>query len=308
MFKASKAAVATVGAAALVLGVSVAGYAASTITMTLSTDAAVGTEMTIQFNEGVTPGGTYFDIWACPNQDVQPVDGADEGDCEPMTFFNRETVDGLEASAVLAMKWVLGNEPTPSSALDGTPYLNGGVPYLINPPGWDGDAGAPEAGSNGWCDYQGWYIIVNDFDSGEFHSNWSNAISASGCGPAAAAATTATQGIGLNLDAEPGQQVAGAPVEFHGYKMAPSSNYTLVLEPGAQTLAAGTANASGNFVGPYTLPSLAPGTYRLILTATGPDGRTYQLVQEFVVGADGAFLSIGAAVGSIGVAAPSYTG
>jgi LPXTG-motif cell wall-anchored protein len=166
----------------------------ATETMTLTGDAVLGNNMTIAFKNvaGNDPVGDYYDVWMCPNKDVKPVDLGVTGDCVPVTFWNRAVVANYsQNTTALTMTWKLANEPVPGLiAAGGASYLDGsGEPITMDPPTEDG----------GWCAYEGWFMIVNDYDGGA-HSNWSPAIGAAGCSePAAGLANTGvdTQQTGL---------------------------------------------------------------------------------------------------------------
>lgn len=151
--------------------------------MTLTGDAVLGSYMTVAFKNGETPVGGYYDVWMCPNQDVKPIDLGQTGDCVAVTFWNRATVASYnQSTTALTMTWLLANEPVPGMiAQGGANYLDSsGDPILMDEPSEDG----------GWCAYEGWYIIVNDYDGGA-HSNWSPALGAAGCSePAAGLANT----------------------------------------------------------------------------------------------------------------------
>jgi LPXTG-motif cell wall-anchored protein len=169
-----------------------------TETMTLTGDAVLGNYMTVAFKSGVTPVGDYYDVWMCPNKDVKPVDGAITGDCTAVTFWNRAAVASYnQATSALTMTWQLSNETVDGLiAQGGASYLDGsGEAVVMDPPSEDG----------GWCAYEGYFMIVNDYDGGA-HSNWSPAISATGCSEAAGSGT----GSGAEL-AKTGQnaQLAG---------------------------------------------------------------------------------------------------
>ena len=146
----------------------------ATQTMTLTGAAQMGEPMTISFNNGETPVGDYYDIWMCPNTDVKPVDGAETGECVAVTFWNRALVANYnQQTSALTMTWSLADIPVPGRvSVGGDNYLDdGGDPILIDP---------PTDGEGGWCQYEGWYLIVNDYDGGA-HSNFSDALSATGC-------------------------------------------------------------------------------------------------------------------------------
>ena len=141
--------------------------------MTLTGDATLGHYMTVSFKNGADPVGDYYDVWMCPNKDVKPVDGAEFGDCVAVTFWNRASVANYDQSATaLTMTWQLANEPVPGKISEGgANYLDSnGDPIMMDEPQDDG----------GWCAFEGWYIIVNDYDGGA-HSNWSPALAAAGC-------------------------------------------------------------------------------------------------------------------------------
>jgi LPXTG-motif cell wall-anchored protein len=166
----------------------------ATETMTLTGDAVLGNNMTIAFKNvaGNDPVGDYYDVWMCPNKDVKPVDLGVTGDCVPVTFWNRALVANYsQNTTALTMTWKLANEPVPGLiAAGGASYLDDiGEPITMDPPTEDG----------GWCAYEGWFMIVNDYYGGA-HSNWSPAIGAAGCSePAAGLANTGvdTQQTGL---------------------------------------------------------------------------------------------------------------
>lgn len=112
----------------------------------------------------------------CEDKNVIPNDlSLENGTCLPLTFWNRDAVANYsQQTTARTMSWVLQN--TDSPALN---PLSADAPYL-------GGAGeelpiSPPDSENGWCDYAGWYLNVNDF-SGGGNSNWSAAFSADGCG------------------------------------------------------------------------------------------------------------------------------
>lgn len=154
-------------------------------TMTLTGTPKLGETMTVQFNEGVTPVGEFFDIWICPDQTVLPNDNNDDnGQCEVVTFWLRAAVAnfGTDTEAgqdpVLSMKWVLSSTPTPGLKPNGDPYLTpDDATILVNPPGYNSEE--PET-FGGWCQFDGWYFNVNDYSGGS-NSNWSAPFEATGC-------------------------------------------------------------------------------------------------------------------------------
>lgn len=168
-----------------------------TETMTLTGDAVLGNYMTIAFKNVPLndPVGTYYDVWMCPDKNVKPVDLGDTGNCIAVTFWDRGLVNNYsQNTTALTMTWQLSNESVPGLiSQGGVSYLDAnGDPINMDPPTEDG----------GWCAYEGWYMIVNDYDGGA-HSNWSPAIGAAGCSePAAgsgAGAGLADTGLNLQL-------------------------------------------------------------------------------------------------------------
>lgn len=165
-----------------------------TETMTLTGDAVLGSYMTVAFKAGVDPVGDYYDVWMCPNKDVKPIDEVNEGDCIAVTFWNRGVVASYDQStSAKTMTWLLSNESQPGLiAQGGANYLDGsGEPINMDPPSEDG----------GWCAYEGWYMIVQDYIDGDVaqtgaHSNWSPALGAAGCSePAAGGAALPDTGL-----------------------------------------------------------------------------------------------------------------
>ena len=161
-----------------------------TDTMTLSGDFALGEYMTIEFNDGEVPYGDYFDIWMCPTNDFLPIDGVDQGDCEAVTFWERAAVANyVQETSALSMTWQISNEAVPGLVSEG------GAAYLDSS---DGQIMVDAVeGDGGWCQYEGWYLVVNDYDSSEndhgLHSNFSEPLSAVGCSESATLADTGVE-------------------------------------------------------------------------------------------------------------------
>lgn len=107
--------------------------------------------------------------------------------------------------------------------------------------------------------------------------------------------------IHLDLQASLGQRISGASVVIGGQGLAGGSAYTLTVRSTPQVIDQGTASALGNFSKQVMMPSLAPGSHTLTLSAVAPDGSTLTLVQGFTVGSDGAVTAVGSAAGSSGV-------
>lgn len=164
-----------------------------TDTMTLSGDFAMGEYMTIEFNDGEAPYGDYFDIWMCPTTDLRPVDGVEQGDCVPVTFWQRSTVANYDQNtSALTLTWQIANEDVAGLTSEGGAAYLDSADSQIMVDAVDGDGG--------WCQYEGWYLIVNDYDSNNndhgLHSNFSEPLSAAGCSEPAALADT-------GVDAQP---------------------------------------------------------------------------------------------------------
>ncbi len=171
--------------------------------MDLTGTPQLGQSMTVAFKAGQDPAGDYFDIWMCPNKDVLPVDQASFGDCVTPTFWNRGLVNGYPGgnpqTTALSMKWLLADEDVPGlNPSNDQPYLdNSSQPIVV---------GAPSLDEGGWCAFEGWYLLINDFDSsnmvGYGHSNWSEPFSAIGCSespsdPTALPDTGASSTVGI---------------------------------------------------------------------------------------------------------------
>ena len=109
----------------------------------------------------------------------------------------------------------------------------------------------------------------------------------------------ATPAIGLNLEAVSGTASQGRAVDYVGFRMKPGSPYSLVIQPAGQVLESGVVEARGDFSGRPALPALGPGAYSVVLKSIGEDGKSYQLSQSFVVGADSLIQSVAEPVGTI---------
>jgi len=109
-------------------------------------------------------------------------------------------------------------------------------------------------------------------------------------------------GIELELSAEIGATVAGAPVQVSGGGLKPTSPYTLTLRSDPVVLVDGTTDASGNFFNLVDLPAgLTPGTHTLTLVGIAPDDSELTRTVSFTVTAGGTF-------GSIDEGAPAPSG
>lgn len=104
--------------------------------------------------------------------------------------------------------------------------------------------------------------------------------------------------IHLDLQAEVGDAISGAPVVIGGQGLAGGSNFTLIVRSDPQVVDSGTASPLGNFSKRVFMPALSPGSHTLTLTATAPDGSSLSLVQPFSVGANGLVTSLSPTTGS----------
>jgi hypothetical protein len=102
----------------------------------------------------------------------------------------------------------------------------------------------------------------------------------------------------MALQASVGSTVEGTQVSFTGVAMKTGSTYVLQVNSEPVILARGTIADGGTISGLPRLPALPPGTHTLRLTTTGSDGSSLTIVQVFVVGEDGRFVSISDPVGS----------
>jgi LPXTG-motif cell wall-anchored protein len=146
--------------------------------MNLTGTPQLGQYMTVAFASGQNPVGDEIITFACPDKNVLPVDSyLPQGNCVEATRWSRGDVTGFPGgnpqTTALALKWLLADENVP--ALD----PSNDQPYIGSP-----GADVVVAPVDGWCAYEGWYLIVNDHDSGFLggtgghgHSNWSEAFS-----------------------------------------------------------------------------------------------------------------------------------
>jgi hypothetical protein len=163
-------------------------------TMTLSSSTAVPTVgtsvLTIQFDEGRTPAGNFFDIWACPDTTVAPVSGGIEGGCRPILFWIREATSNVESTP--ANRALKANELTMSWLID---FVDRPAYFVYDTDEYlDPDNGSPRVVGGladdleDVCVLEGTYIIVHDFldPSGPhgLHSNFIGPLQVPGCTPA----------------------------------------------------------------------------------------------------------------------------
>lgn len=140
----------------------------SGISMELSGQARLDGTVTVRFLDGVTPVGSFFDIWVCGSNaftaDRRPDDGVGDdanADCIDLTFWGRP-------DEARTLQWVL--------SLDDSSAINPdtGQPYPDASPVSGADyCGFEEALTDreGTVMQAPYYLIVHDFSGGE-HSNW----------------------------------------------------------------------------------------------------------------------------------------
>jgi LPXTG-motif cell wall-anchored protein len=169
------------GALAISIGGATPAFAIdpSPAVMNLTGTPQLGQYMTVAFASGQNPVGDAFKISTCPDKNVLPVDSyLPQGNCVEIGTWYRGDVTGFPGgnpqTTALGMRWLLADENVPGlNPSNDQPYpMNDPTSLLISPP------------VGGWCAYEGWYIIVNDHDSGFLggtgghgHSNWSEAFS-----------------------------------------------------------------------------------------------------------------------------------
>jgi len=100
--------------------------------------------------------------------------------------------------------------------------------------------------------------------------------------------------IHLDLQARPGDKVAGAPVVIGGEGLQSGSPYSLVVRSTPVTVDSGSASTGGTFSKRLLLPSgIAPGVHTITLSAIGSDGSALSLTQTFTVAPNGTFSAMG---------------
>jgi hypothetical protein len=112
------------------------------------------------------------------------------------------------------------------------------------------------------------------------------------------AASSVTPAIHKDVNALPGDPVAGTSVLIEGQGLPAGSTYTLLLSSPANLISSGTVGRSGSFSSVLVLPSgIPPGTHTLTLSVSGPNGFSLSLITRFVVNLDGTFASLVSGVG-----------
>jgi hypothetical protein len=138
------------------------------------TGLALNDVITISFNAGEEPVGSYFDTWICtgtshlPDDDDNEGEAAEQAGCTPFLFWDRTGAVEQEPYPTL-MSFRFGLEDTDAFSaanLGGTAFLEG-MPGLLT---WfdefEGDGPFDDL-----CDINGLYFIVHDY-SGGGHSNF----------------------------------------------------------------------------------------------------------------------------------------
>jgi hypothetical protein len=135
-----------------------------------------GDVLTISFDVGQTPSGTFFDTWLCAGTTFAPrddgdTDAANEAGCFPFLFWDRE-------NDARSMSFTFGLEDSaayPNSDLSGTPF-EVGMPGLLR---WFEENGE-DRGLSEPCDLNGLYFITHDYGGGD-HSNFLGPLSGIPC-------------------------------------------------------------------------------------------------------------------------------
>lgn len=118
--------------------------------------------------------------------------------------------------------------------------------------------------------------------------------------------------IDMTIDIEPGQPVAGANTTVSGAWLKADSAWTVTLKEPAQVMCTstdsnyGNTNVFGAFLCNFAMPSLAPGTYYLVLEGIASDGSAVTRTATIIVDASGNLVSFtydraGAALADTGV-------
>ena len=189
-----------VTAASLLAGLLFSMFSASAlaqttgISMELSGEAQLNGTVTVRFLDGVTPVGTFFDIWVCGSgafaADSRPDDNlADEDnpDCIDLTFWERGS------GGVLALQWALSEDDNPAIDPDtGLPY-QGAAP--VDGADYCG-LEEPLVDREGTLLQAPYYLIVHDYSGGE-HSNWLGPIACGAPREAVAVPVDSLWGQGL---------------------------------------------------------------------------------------------------------------
>ncbi len=146
------------------------------ITMELAGQAELDGTVTVRFLDGVTPVGTFFDIWVCGSNaqaaDRRPdanASDAENADCVPLTFWFRE-------NDARALQWVLSADDNPAIDPDtGQPHPGAGPVDGADYCGLE----EPLTDVEGSLMQAPYFLIVHDYSGGE-HSNWLGPIN---CNP-----------------------------------------------------------------------------------------------------------------------------
>jgi hypothetical protein len=145
----------------------------------------------------------------------------------------------------------------------------------------------------GICEGSDYPFLLSQFSSyscpvAESGSNDSSALSAG------------VPGIFLYVAGSAGRLVEGTPVYHGAAGIAPNTSYTLSVQRiGARALtrtvlAGGETNGRGHVEGRIGLGSLAPGSYKIVMTGYHALGYPLVLTNHLTVGTNGAIVSVSA--------------
>ena len=146
---------------------------------------ALNDVITISFDAGETPAGTYFDTWLCtgtshaPRDDEEVVGTAAAAGCTPFLFWDRS--DNGNAT-LMSFRFGLADTGAFSAANLGGSEFNDGMPGLES---WFADNIEDEDFPFAdLCEVNGLYFIVHDYAAGD-HSNFLGPLSGIPCQNAA---------------------------------------------------------------------------------------------------------------------------
>lgn len=153
-----------------------------------------------------------------------------------------------------------------------------------------------------WAIVQGWvpfemplriWGICSNFNSGYPFLLWQ--ASSNPCESAPSTDSVAPPpAIHLDLKAEVGNRVAGAPVLLEGQGLKPGSPYSITVKSHPTILLAQAVRDSGRFSHTVSMPAgIAPGVHTITLSAVSSDGQLLVLSQAFTVGSSGEFVALG---------------
>lgn len=207
---------------------------------------------------------SFWDTQTSLQQDSIGGTGKTTAEMKSISTFNDITTVGLAAAWSIVDAYEASAPPTKVWGICEGGQFNGGYPYLL----WQA--------SSDPC-----------------------VVAAANTGDGQIGATSSPR-IHLDLQAQSGDLVSGAPLLIEGQGLKPGSAYSLVVRSTPVTVTTGTVSSGGRFSNVVNLPAgIAPGTHTVTLTAIGSDGSTLSLVTTFVVSSSGTFTSISAGVGTV---------